>query len=58
MSWMSAIGLLSLASAANQVVIELFRRGQVNKGGVGGVNSPTLPEAAHEPLVPGDWPNG
>ena len=30
-SWMLALGLFSLAAAANQVVIELFRRGQTGK---------------------------
>jgi hypothetical protein len=38
-SWMLALGLFSLAAAANQVVIELFRRGQASK--VGGFNSST-----------------
>ena len=34
MVWMLTLGLLSLIFAANQVVIELFRRVQANKGGV------------------------
>ena len=47
-SWMLALGLFSLAAAANQVVIELFRRGQAGKGG--GFSSSTLVQASHEPL--------
>jgi hypothetical protein len=30
-SWMLAMGLFSFAAVANQVVIELFRRGQAGK---------------------------
>jgi hypothetical protein len=47
-SWMLALGLFSLAAAANQVVIELLRRGQAGK--VGGFSSSTPVHASHEPL--------
>ena len=47
-SWMLALGLFSLAAAANQVVIELFRRGQAGK--VGGFSSSPPVQAGHEPL--------
>lgn len=47
-SWMLALGLFSLAAAANQVVIELFRRGQA--GNVGAFSSSTPVPASHEPL--------
>ena len=35
-SWMLTLGIVCLAAAMNQVVIELFRRGQASNGGVGG----------------------
>jgi hypothetical protein len=45
---MLALGLFSLAAAANQVVIELFRRGQASNGG--GFSSSPPVQAGHEPL--------
>jgi hypothetical protein len=45
---MLALGLFSLAAAANQVVIELFRRSQAGK--VGAFDSSTPGPAGHEPL--------
>jgi hypothetical protein len=47
-SWMLALGLFSLAAVANQVVIELFRRGQAGKADAFS-SSPAVP-ASHEPL--------
>jgi hypothetical protein len=47
-SWMLALGLFSLAAVANQVVIELFRRGQA--GTVGAFRSSTPVPASREPL--------
>jgi hypothetical protein len=47
-SWMLALGLFSLAAVANQVVIELFRRGQAGK--VGAFSSSQAVPARHEPL--------
>jgi hypothetical protein len=47
-SRMLALGLFSLAAVANQVVIELFRRGQAGKAGA--FRSSTPVPAGHEPL--------
>jgi hypothetical protein len=44
---MLALGLFSLAAVANQVVIELFRRGQAGKEDA--FSSSTLVQASHEP---------
>ena len=45
---MLALGLFSFAAVANQVVIELFRRGQAGKADAFS-SSPAVP-ASHEPL--------
>jgi hypothetical protein len=45
---MLALGVFSVAAVANQVVIELFRRGQAGK--VGGFSSSPPVPASHEPL--------
>jgi hypothetical protein len=45
---MLALGLFVLAGAANQVVIELFRRAYASK--VGGFNSSPSVQASLEPL--------
>ena len=50
-SWMLTLGIVCLAAAVNQVVIELFRRGQASNGGVGGYCSSIPAEASHQALT-------
>jgi len=50
-SWMLTLGIVGLAAAMNQVVIELFRRGQASNGGVGGYCSSIPAQAPHQALT-------